>query len=426
MKILKWAGVCLLSLSVLGVACSSNTSKKTDAQNDANAQLSMQPSDQETLRVLSKTYTASQSIWEGFDVMDHPSIVVFRNAERKARAIIAINFPQLSALGEVEAIDTEGAPFTAVQVKRASADLTAEIAKLGYFEFMGNIGGVSTYLIAADDNDASMDSTTPDFGLLYVHEMFHRYQMQTFKVSQADQRLDTYPFSADNLLLALLEENALNAALEAETDENRLAASRHFAALRVERRAREARVALDDSQESYEGTARYLEHKIAGDNASLINHEGNFASNLITGESERMVSVKSHFGFARFYASGAAIVELIRRFGVADFYDTIEKGTAVPTVLINHVGMSDGDKDVLADALSTYDPSGELKLLAEKLAEKAKTESDDFHSGGSDSPPGDGEALTQEQVDCLKDEGIDTTGDTMLAIPDDVVKKCLS
>lgn len=418
-------------MACLTAGCSGHSNSPNADDNQASdatgSSLILTASDMEALPILARSYSASKDVWAGFNPLEHPAVIVFKTAQNKVRAALAINFPTLALLGEVKVLDSAGAPFSVVQVTNPSTALKVKMEAVENFDFTADISGVSTYLISVSDDDSFTQVGRLDFGQYFIHEMFHRYQITTFNIIDADQSLETYPFSSDNLYLAMLEHHALKAAIDASTAEQRTLATRHFAAIRLARRSAEQRVALDDAQETMEGSARYMEHKIAGNDESVSNNENSFGTLLLTDSFEEIAQVKDYFGFGRFYAAGAALVEITRRAGVPEFQSKIENGTSVASVLTDFLGLSEVDKNLLEQAKKSYDAAGELKAIADKLAAKAATELSESEFGNDgdeeDGNSGAGTDITAEQMACLEAAGYSL--ESGRGIPQDVYDECI-
>lgn len=373
------------------------------------------------LGLIAKRYLTAPDRWAGFEPGDHPSVVPFRSDGKVERAI-AINHPDPDALGDATPIATEALPFTAHLIENLTDP--AALESVDAFDFTSRQGGVSSFVMVADASDSFFDPTTDEYAATFIHEMFHRHQILSFD-GQLSQDFENYAYTAENFALATLEDRALAAALTATADDERDLAARRFAALRLARRAAEPSVSdLDDSQEASEGTARWIEHATApaGSRAAYVadNVEGDLRVDLTS-----IDEVKEHFAFGRFYASGAAVVELLDRLDVADFAERIQAGEAPATVLTDVVGVAPNDVDELvADARAAYDPLDELTEQATAAATAAEGElpvfSDDGETGN-----GSGGALTDAEVECLAGFGVDLDAEDV-DVSDEAVEACLA
>lgn len=320
---------------------------------------------------LADRYRAAEGAWPGFDPTEHPAVVAFRDGEEVQR-VVTINHPDPDALGEATAVELDGLPFAAHLV----TDLVdpGSLEAIPSFDFTSQQGGVSSFVLIADPTDAFFDPTTDEYAATYLHELFHRHQILSW-VETGFQDIENYPLTADNLALATLEERALAAAMTAPDDDERDLAARRFVALRLQRRSAESAVAeLDDAQEAAEGTARWIEHATAGQDDGATYDADNFDRDLQT-DLGGVQGVKDTFAFGRFYASGAAVVELLDRLGVDDYPGRIARGEAPATVLAEALSVSADDVDQLvADARSAYDPSAELADQSADAAAIAATE----------------------------------------------------
>ena len=244
--------------------------------------------------------------------------------------------------------------------------------------------------------------------------MFHRYQFANFNESLF-QDFENYPYTKENLELAALEGRALTEALRAETDAARDEAAARFAAIRMARRAAAPEVGrLDDPQEISEGTARYVEHRVAAEDFGAAYHRGNVDSGEIPTDVSAQFGVKETFGFGRFYATGAAILDLLHRMEVPNYTDRVEANEAPATILADVLGVTEADvADLVAEAKTNYDPLNELTEQAEAGAAAAADEppifSDDSGADGEGDFGGGGEEIeiTDEEIECLIERGVD-------------------
>lgn len=315
---------------------------------------------------LAVLYRASDGVWPGFDPNEHPTVVGLRSGTEITGAV-SVNHPDPAALGNAVRIDTGDAPFTAHYISQLSSPEAFD--NIEFFDFNSQQGGVDSFVMIADPSDEFLTADAPEFATTYIHEMFHRYQFSEFDETNS-QDFENYPYTPENLELAALEGRALTAALQAETDAERDEAARRFAAIRMARREAFPQVALDDGQEIGEGSARFIEHLVATEDFGAAYHRGNVDSGEIPTEISTEFGVRETFGFGRFYATGAAALELLDRMGVPDYTGRVEANDSPATILADVLGVTD-DKvaDLVADAKANYDP---LKQLADQAAEGAE------------------------------------------------------
>ncbi len=410
----------LLAAAVLGIGCTADTEASTgqastrsdpstvDAESAADSETAAENEPDEVtttvVQNLAVIYRASEGVWPGFVLADHPAVIILRDGSDSSN-LLALNHPDPDALGAAKEIKSNDLPFTAHTITDPSD--AERLDAVVNFEFNITLGGVDSFAIAADSSDEIMSPTSPEFPATFVHEIFHRYQVEAFDEGEFFQDVEGYPYEAENLELAVLEERALLQALTAATDEDRKAAARRFAGIRLARRAAEPAVAeLDDGQELAEGTARYIEHQVNSEESGGSYHGKNYDRDLIVDLGGLQGGIKESFGFGRFYASGAAIIRVIDELGVDDYHARLESGQPPATILVDALGVTDADADLLVDeARAEYDPLGELPKQANAAAEKAGDEPPVF--GDEPSVGSDDGTLTAEQIDCLDDRGID-------------------
>lgn len=311
-------------------------------------------------------------VWDGFNPGGYSTVVIFRT-DGEVSHLLAINHTNPTGLGTPTPVDNTGTPFGSLhRIDDVDPTAAKALAAVEYWDGRVTVGGMEAFVIVADPTD-DLNATQLDWVAFFMHELFHRYQHDTFTGPVVEQDVENYPYTAANIELAVLEERALHAALTATSVDERLVATRRFAGLRLARLAAEPRVALDNRQERKEGTARYLEHRFAGDDTRYIFHDTNYHRDLQTHLRGDMV--KRIFGFGRFYASGAAVMRILDLMGVQHAQAAIQRGQSPAEVLIDHLGITEHDTaDLVAAATQAYDPAGELKAMAEQAAQTAKTE----------------------------------------------------
>ncbi len=389
----------------------------------------------EIVRRIGDGYERVDGDWPGFVPNDHPAVLALKDSSGDLAGALAFNFPDPDALGTARALDPEGTPIGSVH---HITELTEaeKLQNLRGFDFHLKIGGVDSFAMEAGGGDDFFVPTTNDYVATYLHEMFHRWQDDGFAGDLGSQDVEGYAYTPENLALAALEDRALIEAANAETDEVRREAARRFAGIRLARMAADPRVAnLDNSQERFEGTARYIEHRVAGTDEDFSNYNETDYSVELASDPSATGGVKDHYGFGRFYATGASILGLLDALGADDVDDEIEGGLSPAETLIEFLGVSEEDADdLVADAKSSYDPLGELEDAAAKAAKAAEDEppvfgDEDFPGGEDGAGVGDasadeggaGEAIGDAEIECLEENGIEL-GDP---VPQEVFEKCV-
>lgn len=368
-------------------------------------------------------------IWPGYDLAAIPAVLVSVDEQGSVWAVAAFNHPDPQALGSpVRGFEIDGHRVAVIDEVTDPDGL----ASMAPFDFFADIGGTETFVLVGQTGQPGMESGTPEFVALLAHEAFHRYQFDEWVPGTLVQDVDGYDFSVANLELMLLENRILIAAYQAGTlaDTERLA--RQFAAVRSARHDRDGRVALDESQERTEGSARYIEHSIGdaiGNIYNSTNHTGELVHYDDSVENPAALGggIKSFFGFGRFYSSGATLLALLDRLEPSgiDVAERLLEGDSPAQLLAQHVG-SLGDIDaVVAAARAEHDPDNRFGPAAAILAELAAGETTGF--GAADIP---GETTTgsfevsEDQIACLEEHGLDLNADN-ITIPDDIASACL-
>lgn len=374
-------------------------------------------------------YEQADGVWTGFVPNDHPAVIVRKDSTGQVVGAVAFNHPEPAALGTVTPVDTAGLPFRSVNLVTDPTD-AATMDALEGFDFHAKLGGVDSFAMVALAGDDFFDLTAKDYVSTLLHEMFHRYQDQAFQ-QMSGQDVEGYAYTSENLELAVLEERALREAIVATTDEARDEAAARFAAIRQTRLAADPRVELDNSQEMFEGSARYIEHRLGDDPASgylmdVTNYDADLVTNFDLGS-----GVKDTFGFGRWYASGAAVFRLLDLMEVEDVAGRVEAGASPAEILAAELGVAEADRDdLVAQAKTNYDPLGELAAQAAEAAEAAASEPAVFDDqplpdGDDGGTEGEGGPLTDEEIVCLTERGVDLEAEDV-AITDEQWDACVA
>lgn len=160
------------------------------------------------------------------------------------------------------------------------------------------------------------DVASDDWILFLAHEIFHRKQFKQWVQHENNQDLDSYDFSQENIALILLEQQILKSGIRGRTKAAARQALIEYATIRNYRKLRFGRQieTLDSAQEIYEGTSRFIEHRLGQKLDNPYFNGSNFADQIENDEEiYPEIDVKDLLGFGRFYASGAAVSELMDR-----------------------------------------------------------------------------------------------------------------
>ncbi|MCY3506914.1 MAG: hypothetical protein OXH41_12190 [Chloroflexi bacterium] len=350
---------------------------------------------------------------------------MYRTPDNAFTSALAINFPSPETIGEPTPLSVEGTPFTSLHYfTDLNADIKERIATIPRFDLDTGLGGVATFVMIAGGGEEYFEPSSLVWTATFMHELFHRHQIVQFRGFATSQDFENYPFTAENIALAILEDRALREAVTTGDADIRKTAARQFAALRMARLDTDNRVAHDNDQERIEGSARYIEHRMAGDDTRFFHHAGNYEWGLFGDPQQRQemqVPVKQYFGFIRFYASGAAVLRTLDLLGVAGVAKSVQGGKSPAEVLIEHLGVTDSDvPQLVADARAAYDQDDTLMAAAEQAATTAASEESVFGEGAGGGAP-EPIVLTKEQVQCLQDHGVGSGQ----VIPSEVHQKCI-
>ncbi len=380
---------------------------------------------EEVIANLATAYTGATGVWAGFDPGAYPALAVYRTPEEEFASALAINFPSPETIGEPTPLSVEGTPFRSLHYfTDLNADVGERIATIPRFDLDTGLAGVATFVMIAGGGEEYFEPFSFVWTATFMHELFHRHQIVEFRGFATGQDFENYPFTAENIALAILEDRALREAITTGDAGIRETAARRFAALRMARLGADNRVAHDNDQERIEGTARYLEHRMAGDDTRFFHHAGNYEWGLFGDPQQRpevQVSVKQYFGLTRFYASGAAVLRTLDLLGATGVDVAVQGGKFPAEVLIEHLGVTEAHvAQLVADARAAYDRDNSLMAAAERAATAAASEESVFGEGavgGAREPI----VLTKEQVQCLHDHGVGSGQ----VIPSEVREKCI-
>ena len=338
---------------------------------------------------LAASYTSVQGVWAGFDPGEHPSIAVYKSKGGEVESALAINFPSPEKLGDATVLSFAGRPFKSLHfITNPEAGIEQKLREIEYFEFTIDLGGVDSFVMTAGGGDEFFDPSKPDWASTFIHEMFHRYQIKRFADEEGVQDVENYAFDASNIEMAILEERALKEGITTEDMGARETALRRFAAIRMARLAADKRVVLDNDQERLEGSARYIEHRMAGWDTRFTYHDGNYEDELVENSDALLRSgqpIKGYYAFDRFYATGSAILRALDLLGASGVVQAIEGGKPPANVLIEHLGVTQADvQRLVSDARATYDPGNELPAAAAWAAAAAAREGPVFEDSADD------------------------------------------
>ena len=371
----------------------------------------------------------SGGVWPGYDLAAIPTVLVSLDVDGRVVTVVAFNHPNPEALGsEIRHIDVDGHQ---VAVIGQVAD-PERLASMAPFDFFADVGGADTFVLVGQRGEPGREPGTPEFIAMVVHEAFHRYQFDEWVPDTVSQDVAGYDFSPENLELVLLENRILIAAYQADRLSETERLGRQFAAVRAARHQRDPRMVLDEQQERMEGSARWIEHGI-GDAIGNLYTSTNHTSELglldqnLDDPTAVLGSVKSFFGFGRFYSSGATQLALLDRLDVSgiDVAQRLRNGDTPAQLLAQRVEPLEDVEALVVAARTEHDPEGQLGREAANLAELAAGEEAPSFGGGDDAPDtsAGGFELTDDQIACLQDHGLDLSGDAF-TIPEEVDRAC--
>lgn len=276
----------------------------------------------------------NEDLWPGYDFGDVPLYLVRRDAQ---------------------GTNVRGYLVQRDDIRRWDEDLDA----LGDqpFDILLPVDGVERLAVAYSDRNWEEDPTDPKYFGFVVHEAFHHYQWLEWRdVVCFVQDIEGYPLDAANVALSLLEHEVLLAGIRGGDPRTALM---RFRAVRAERAASPAMFVrgnnfvrcMDEAQEQIEGTAAYLERR-------FVRAAGRPASAALDIEyvlTEAPTNVRFYLAFDRFYATGAAVGELIDAATDHDWRPTCERGAGPTGWIDDALGPAPDRAPLVAAAKADHD-----------------------------------------------------------------------
>ena len=321
----------------------------------------------------------SASLWNTSYRLDQmPLLLVYRDAEGKDRHAYLLNHPHAKQLASAEPLvfDPSLLPLPPMvkltTLPRAEGLNQNDLSQLQYAEFQWPLAGVPTLVVFYRDSgeDSFSIPTSASWDAFLIHEGLHHHQEGLWRQRDDElQNVRDYPLAQVDIADILLETQALLSALSAKTEEGRRQAVRHFVSVRTARMTSDPIIhGMDGTQERYEGTAHYLEHRLK---AIIPNSAIPDVATLLRGN----LSIHGNrlsLAFGRFYASGAALSMLLDQLAI-DWKPLMASGETHYDILVQWLGDHSAQQQWLQEARTTYDyPS--LLIQADSMAERiAKT-----------------------------------------------------
>jgi len=334
----------------------------------------------------------SQNIWDESYKAQHEAVMFVRTKKGAFQYAYIINHPNPAKIRGAKRVNVAALSGNATlahitPVYRIDYLAPDQFARIGNFDFEFAIGGSDVFAVsyqkrtakkirkALEDDDGYQepgdnsfaDVASDDWILFLAHEIFHRRQFKRWANFENNQDLDTYNFSIHNIALILLEQNILKKGLRGQIDAP--LALIEYAAVRNHRTTLYGTqiMTLDSTQEIYEGTSRYIEHRFG----ALISNEDfnndNFAEQIESDEEiYPELDVKDTLGFGRFYASGAAVAALLDKTKI-DWKDRVMAGQNFTQIIDQHYG-KDKQEQILALAKARHDFSTYNRKAAQYFA----------------------------------------------------------
>ena len=370
---MKKLACCILLLAACGDATDDNGSGgQAPPPPGMGSQAQLDATDQAEFQMVSRAFAASRAkfneIWPrpqgAYELHKMPIYLVRRDTSRNEVKGYLLNASQAPSGATAVAHDS----FDGLgQVYRYDAEISVVSGQNFLFgtSFDPKVNGVGMYVwpYSASDPMSEEGLTNPsneNHVGTFVHEGFHRYQDVEgawMRNPEFIQDEENYPLNESNIALAILEHKILLAGLAGDA----ATALRQFVAVRATRIADPANVVngtnyvsgVDNGQEWGEGTAEFAERRFMA--AMGLSYGSPTLPTLETklglySQFPTKASIRSEFGFGRFYATGAAVLQLLASTQVA-FVDGTKAGQSPYAIAAAaHADAASSERASLVDA----------------------------------------------------------------------------
>ncbi len=350
--------------------------------------------------------TASDQIWNDDYRLDQmPLMLVHSDGENDQYAYL-VNHPDPISVESAQLVELPN-ELNLPPIYRLDTLPNADIlAKHPSFSFFFPVNDIDVYMMkyTSSEVDKFSSPTSNNWMLFVAHEGFHAYQIANWNETLSTQDIANYPLVEENITLALLENYLLVAALSAEDSAARTQALHQFVAVRNLRMEKWDAVAdLDNRQETSEGTARYIEHRLGelmelGD-ANLSNFGREFS--MFDGDK----GVRELYAFGRFYTTGAVLSHLLDLQGI-DWKPRVANGEILYDILAANFDLS--DRDALVEQAQAAHDYATLSGQAAELAAQAESETSDIFEDQVASMAGDVLEFPQKPYEVARDDLVPT------------------
>lgn len=256
--------------------------------------------------------SSGNEIWPGFDPREFP-LLVFRPGRRSF--LIGAGM-EMVGLDPVESIEL-GVPVFALDSGNLKLNPHLPFAR------EVNVAGHTAFMVRHEDS-----SSRDTWFRVVVHELFHQYQRERFRVTMYPQ-VCRYPYGdVENAFLSRVEDLVLARQVAALPDKVSRDDYALFVALRSRRYGREdsGRVAqkIEEWEELVEGTARYVEHRYAveagvEEEPGLLARLSTYLSNLHPRDLQKW----------KYYRTGLAQALVLDALGLVEWKAAAEAGRSL-------------------------------------------------------------------------------------------------
>lgn len=322
----------------------------------------------------------AKNIWgDSYRFDKRPLVLLYRSDAGELSHGYVINHPKVKDIATAELVETIS-KLDLPPVYKISK-LPRQLQNTENFDFQVKIAGVPTFAMVytSEATDAFAAPISPDWDAFLVHEGLHDQQIASWKVNVNElQDIDNYPLQVDDIANIWLEHQLLIDALRTTDLAQRDSSLKAFIAIRADRMEGNRIIRnMDGAQERYEGTALYLEYKLA---EFIPNNKQLSIIDLLSLTLEENVN-RDELAFGRFYSTGAALSMLLDDLGLS-WKAKVESGMTQFEILNEHYAMNTASKaSLLEKAQSKYS----FDNLLDKAHETVKTVNDSYQDISTES-----------------------------------------
>ncbi|NOH97585.1 hypothetical protein [Vibrio sp. 99-70-13A1] len=328
--------VTLACLAISG--CNSNNPKKntpTTTPTASNTELA-DSVDERMIHDIKKSmvYLDENKVWKGFDYKSKPHYMVRVDSNGNPETAFIIN-PQSKVSGAQKLGSNESLGLNVYKYEAQMHTANDKIGSVGYY-FDYVIDGNKYYTQTYSVKDTIVSNSLFSFSKLTAHEIFHSYQVGSFKkLDWCQQYMDSdfnskYPFEEEILVRQIAQldlfEGLPHKVTKAEaTEKLKRYIALKFDEMRVDITPEKMAKNMGLCQERGEGTAQYIETMIS--KYAYKNNEASFVYGINAHSDDfDNKSMQMFFKWGIFYSTGASATWLLSELG----YDITQLESTTP------------------------------------------------------------------------------------------------